>query len=58
MGSGGCSWKSTKGVTGKEILEDSQGVFHKTGRLTNGYYDLLVEGKLGLYVYVFTMGDM
>ena len=56
MGSGGCSWKIDEGVTGKEILEDSQGVLHKTGRLTNGYYDLLVEGKLGLYVYEFHDG--
>lgn len=57
MGSGGCSWKIDEAVTGKEILEDSQGVLHKTERLTNGYYDLLVEGKWGLYVYEFHNGQ-
>lgn len=56
MGSGGCSWEVEDVATGKKILEDSQGVLHKTGRLTNGYYDLLVEGKWELYVYEFHDG--
>jgi TonB family protein len=51
MGSGGCVWKIKDAATQRELLADSQGALHKTQKLTNGYYDLLVEDKWGLYLY-------
>ena len=56
MGSGGCIWKIEDAITKRDLLEDSQGELHKTQKLTNGYYDLVVEGKLGLYLYEYRGG--
>lgn len=53
IGSGGCVWKIKDAATQRELLTDSQGALHKTQKLTNGYYDLLVEDKWGLYLYQF-----
>jgi hypothetical protein len=53
IGSGGCVWKIKDAATQRELLTDSQGALHKTQKLTNGYYDLLVEDKWGLYLYEF-----
>ena len=50
MGSGGCVWKIEDAAAQRELLTDSQGMLHKTQKPTNGYYDLLVEDKWGLYL--------
>ncbi|HEY5056038.1 MAG TPA: hypothetical protein VII58_07745 [Acidobacteriaceae bacterium] len=51
MGSGGCVWTLVDGDTGHPLIESEQGVLHKTAKITNGYYDLLIEDKWELYIY-------
>jgi hypothetical protein len=50
-GSGGCVWNIVDATTRRGLIEDEQGALHKTSNITNGYYDLLVEGTQGLWIY-------
>jgi len=56
MGSGGCVWDLRDAATMESLIEGEQGALHKTEKITDGYHDLLVEGKLGLYVYEYQSG--
>jgi osmotically-inducible protein OsmY len=55
-GSGGCVWEIKDAANKRELLGDSQGVLHKTQKITNGYYDLLVEDKWELILYEYHGG--
>jgi len=57
MGSGGCVWTLVDAATKHNLLADEQGALHKTEKITNGYYDLLVEDKWGLYLYEYRDGQ-
>lgn len=52
-GSGGCSWDLIDAATGRGLIEGEQGVLHRIQRVNDGFYDLLVEGKLTLSIYEF-----
>jgi hypothetical protein len=52
-GSGGCSWDLIEENTKLNLIEGEQGALHKTESITDGYYDLLVEGKYTLSLYKF-----
>jgi hypothetical protein len=54
-GSGGAFWYIKDSLTQAELLEAQEGI-HKTEKITNGYYDLLLEGKWGLYLYEYRQG--
>src|ERR1700731_3311897 len=56
MGSGGCVWTIVDAATKHGLMEDEQGTLHKTEKITNGYYDLLIEDKSGLYFYEYRSG--
>ncbi|MGA3263233.1 MAG: hypothetical protein ABSC47_04220 [Terracidiphilus sp.] len=56
MGSGGCVWDLLDATTKRGLIEGEQGALHKTDKIANGYYDLLIEGKLGLYLYEYRGG--
>ena len=55
-GSGGCIWNIVDATTRRGLIEDQQGALHKTSKITNGYYDLLVEGTQGLWIYHYREG--
>ncbi len=52
-GSGGCNWKLVDGATQTEVLPDSLGSLYRTAKITNGYYDIVVDAKWSVYVYEF-----
>jgi hypothetical protein len=54
-GSGGPFWYIRDSLTQAELLEAQEGL-HKTDKIANGYYDLLLEGKWGLYLYEYRQG--
>jgi hypothetical protein len=56
MGSGGCVWDLIDAATKRGLIEGEQGALHRTDRITNGYFNLLIEGKLGLYLYEYSGG--
>ena len=50
-GSGGCSWRLIDATTKENLISDQLGSLHKTTSVTDGYFDLVVEGKLTLLLY-------
>ena len=51
-GSSGCSWDVLDEDSRRELIAET-GSLHETRRITNGYYDVLVEGKETLTLYQF-----
>ena len=49
-------WEIKDATTQRELLPESLGALRETQKLTNGYYDLLVEDKWDLYLYEFHGG--
>lgn len=50
-GSGGCSWRLIDAATKDVLISDESGSLHKTTSITDGYVNLVVEGKLTLLLY-------
>ena len=50
-GSAGCGWTLSDATTRRYLIPDELGALRKTQNVTDGYYDLLVEGKSTLVLY-------